>query len=408
MSEATGATADKPLPMAGIRVLDAATFQAAPFCATILGEFGAEVIKVEQPGAGDPLRAYGTIDPCGDSYIWLSEARNKKSITLDLRNPKGKEIFKRLAGRCDVLCENFRPGTLEKWGLGYETLRADQPGLVMLRVSAYGQTGPDKDKPGFARIAHAFSGVSYLNGDPDRPPASPGIAALGDYLGGLYGALGVLLALRAREQSGEGQYIDVSLYEPIFRMLDEVAPVYAKRGIVRERMGADMALACPHSHYPTADGKWVAISCSSDKMFERLAGLMGRPELAAADAYGKTAARLAARDEMNRLVGDWTAGLDRDEVLRLCDAADMPAGPVYSIADIFADPQYAARGDLLKILDPRAGELVVPGVFPVLSETPGRLDHAGPALGAQNDEVYGGLLGMGADDIAALRRDGVI
>lgn len=394
--------------MAGLRVLDAATFQAAPFCATILGEFGAEVIKVEQPAGGDPLRHHGTIEACGDSFLWLSEARNKKSVTLDLRTSEGAAIFKRLVAVSDVVTENFRPGTMEKWGLGYEDLRAINPGIVMLRVTAYGQDGPYRDRPGFARIAHGFSGVSYLNGDADRPPATPGIVALGDYLGGVYGALGVLMALRARDQSGRGQYVDVSLYEPIFRMLDELTPVFARTGVGRERMGADMPLSVPHSHYRTADDKWVAMACSNDKMFARLAHAMGRPELAADDAYGRTEARLRDRAEMNRLVGEWAAGQSQVELLDLCAENDVPCGPVHSIADIFADPHYAARSDLLRVFDARAGELVVPGVFPKLSETPGRFDHAGPALGAHNDEIYGGLLGMSAAEIGALRAGGVI
>ena len=396
-------------PLSGIRVLDIATFQAAPLAATILGEFGAEVIKIEQPDGGDPLRHYGTLDPCGDSYLWLSEARNKKSITLNLRELEGVALFKKMVAKADIVTENFRPGTLEKWGLGYETLRAINPGIVMLRISAYGQTGPNKDLPGFARIAHAFSGVSYLTGDPDRPPASPGIAGLGDYLSGVYGALGVMMALRAREvNDGIGQFVDIGLYEPIFRMMDELAPAYAKTGQVRERMGADIAIACPHSHYPTKDGKWVAIACSSDKMFERLVAAMDKPEMAADRRYAKAHARIEHRDFMNEFVSTWTSAQTQSQVLAVCEAFDVPCGPVHSIADIFNDPQYAARENLLQLVNTRAGDVVLPGILPALSETPGRFSHVGPALGEHNAAVYAELLDLSMTELDTLREKGVI
>ena len=288
-------------PMDGVRVLDVATFLAAPFCGTLLAEFGAEVIKIEQPGVGDPLRRFGTASASdtGDSLIWLQESRNKKSITLDLRKPEGAELLKRLVAESDVLVENFRTGTLERWGVGWETLRAVNPKLVMVRITGFGQTGPKARDPGFARIAHAFSGLSYLAGEPGGPPLMPGSTTLGDYLAGTYGAMGALMALRAAERTGEGQYIDIALYEPVFRYLDEMAVAYAHSGYVRERMGADTVNVVPHSHYPTADGKWVAIACTNDRMFKRLADTMGRPELAAPDRYGPIANRLEHRAEVN-------------------------------------------------------------------------------------------------------------
>ncbi|MFH3976531.1 CaiB/BaiF CoA transferase family protein, partial [Acinetobacter pittii] len=277
-------------PLSGVRVLDAATFIAAPFCGTVMAEFGAEVVKVEQPGAGDPLRRFGTETECGDSFVWLSEARNKDSVTLDLRSAEGADLFRRLAAQSQVVLENFRPGTMEKWGLGYEELSRDNPALVMLRVSAYGQTGPLKMKPGFARIAHGFGGLANLAGEADGPPVMPGSTSLADYLSGLWSAVAVMVALRVAEKTGRGQFIDIALYASVFRVLDEIAPVYERLGIVRSRMGADTITTVPHSHYETRDGKWVALACSSDKMFARLAKAMERPDLATDPRYATNSA----------------------------------------------------------------------------------------------------------------------
>lgn len=399
---------ETPLPLEGIRILDIATFLAGPFCSSIMGEFGAEVIKVEQPGVGDPLRKFGTPTEAGDSLVFLSESRNKKSITLDLRQEKGVMLLKKLVEKSDVVVENFRTGTLEKWGVGYEALSKVNPGLVMLRVTGYGQTGPKAREPGFARIAHAFSGLSYLAGEPDGPPLMPGSTSLADYLTGTYGALGVLIALRHRDRTGEGQYIDIALFEPIFRFLDELAPAYARHGYVRERMGADTVNVAPHSHYPTADGKHVAIACTSDKMFARLAEVMGRPELAGEGRYGKVAARLEERADVNRIVGEWTGSMSREEVLNKLKEGEVPSGPIYNIAEIFEDEQFAARGMLEKVMDERVGEITVPATLPRLSKTPGRIAHLGPPLAAHNDEVYGGLLGLSDEERSALRAEGVI
>ena len=404
-------TAPQPLspPLAGVRVLDVATFIAAPYCASILSEFGAEVIKVEQPDAGDPFRRFGTATRRGDSTLcWLSEARNRRSITLNLRAAEGAALFKRLIATTDVVCENFRPGTLEKWGLGWDVLRAINPGVILLRISGYGQTGPYRDRPGFARIAHAIGGLSALAGMPDGPPVTPGSTSLGDYLAGLYGAVGVLVALIGRRAGGPRQVVDIGLYEAVFRVLDELAPAYIHAGIVREREGAGTRNACPHGHFPTRDEKWVAIACTTDKMFQRLAAAMARPELAAADRYGAQAKRLAARETVDRLVAAWTGSLDRDEVMRRCLAADVPIGPLNSIADIVQDPQFAARENLVEIDDPDLGRITVPNVLPRLSVTPGRVCGLGPALGNANDEVYGDRLGLSADERDRLRATGII
>jgi crotonobetainyl-CoA:carnitine CoA-transferase CaiB-like acyl-CoA transferase len=396
------------MPLSGIRVLDAATFLAGPFCATILSEFGAEVIKIEHPKIDDPLRNLGMKAENGETLIWLSESRNKRNITLNLGNPEGAKLFKELAAKADVVIENFRPGTMEKWDLGYEDLKAINPRLVMVRITAYGQTGPYKDRPGFARIAHAFSGISYLTGDPDGKPATQGAMGFGDYLSGLYGALGTMLALRHRDNTGLGQFIDVALYESVFRFLDELVPAFARFGFIRERLGADTAAIVPHSHYQCSDGSWIALACSSDKMFERLANAMRRPELASDPRYAGMHDRVAHRDEVNKIVAEWVRSYTRDELMSICLDAEVPCGPINTIADIFADPHYQARGNLVKVPDPELGEITIPSIVPRLSLTPGKIDHLGRHKGVDTDAVLSDWLGLDAARIAELRAHEVI
>jgi len=374
-------------PMDGIRVLDLATFIAAPLTAAILGEFGAEVIKIEHPAGGDPMRRFGTATDDPDRTLaWLSEARNKHSVTLDLKSPEGAATLKELVRRSDVLCENFRPGTLEKWGLGPDVLLELNPALVILRISGYGQTGPYRDRPGFARIAHAVGGLTHLAGMPDGPPVTPGSTSLADYISGYYGAIGVLMALRVAERTGKGQVIDVALFESIFRVLDETAPAYAKFGIERDREGVMTRQVCPHGHFPCADGKWVAIACTSDKMWQRLATrVLDRPDLAA--SHPETADRLDDRATIDAVVTAFTRAHDGAEVVRLCTEGDVPCGPVNTIADIFADPHYAARGTIARVADAVLGEIAVPDVLPRLSETPGQIRSLGPEFGDWNERV---------------------
>ncbi|MGE5546155.1 MAG: CaiB/BaiF CoA transferase family protein [Solirubrobacterales bacterium] len=399
---------DRPLPLAGIRVLDIATFIAAPYCATVLGEFGAEVIKVEQP-TGDGLREFGSpTERDGDTCMWLSEARNKDSVTLDLHRPEGQAILKRLVAQADVLCENFRPGTLEKWGLGWDDLRALNPRLIMLRISGYGQTGPYAERASFARIAHAFGGLSYLAGMPGGIPVTPGSTSLADYLSGLYGAIGVLLALRHRDATGEGQVIDLALYESIFRVLDELAPAYAMFGKVREREGAGTVNACPHGHFRSGDGKWIALACTTDRMFEHLCRAMGKPELAAHDKWGPLANRLRDREQVDGLVSVWCGARKAHEVIALCLEFDVPVSVLNTIEDIFEDPQFKARQTIVPVDVEGLGPMVVPNVLPRLSATPGRIDHLGPRLGEANDRIYRGLLGLSATEVAGLKAAGVI
>jgi succinyl-CoA:(S)-malate CoA-transferase subunit B len=395
-------------PLDDIRVLDVSSFLAGPFCSTQLAEFGAEVLKVELPGIGDALRRFGTITENGDSLPWLSECRNKKSVTLDMRTPDGAKILKRLVEKCDVMVENFQPGTLEKWGLGWDTLQEVNPRLIMVRISGYGQTGPYRDRPGFGRIANAFGGLSFLAGYPDRPPVTPGSATIPDYMAGFYGAMGAMLALRARERTGRGQMIDIGLYEPIFRILDEIAPAYGYKGFVRQRMGPGTVNVVPHSHYPTKDGRWIAIACTTDKIYQRLAVAMGEPQLAEPQNWGLLANRERDRAKVDQHVGDWTARHDRAELLRICEESQVPCGPVYSIDEIFEDPQYEARGNILKMQDERVGELPIPNLVPRLSDTPGQVNWLGPRLGEHNEEVFQGLLGMTGDEVRRLATQGVI
>jgi succinyl-CoA:(S)-malate CoA-transferase subunit B len=404
-----GAPVAGRLPLSGVRVIDAATFIAAPYAAGIMGEFGAEVIKVEHPLGGDPCRNFGTATERGDTLAWLSEARNKKSVTLDLRTPRGVDLFKRLVGEADVVCENFRPGTLEKWGLGWEVLHELNPRLVMLRISGYGQTGPYRDRPGFARIAHAVGGLAYLAGMPEETPVTPGSTTLADYLTGLYGAIGVLLALRYRDLSGRGQYVDAALYESVFRLSDEMVPAYAMHGTVRERTGQHNPIACPLGNFRTKDDKWVAFACTTNKLFEALAVAMDRPELASDARYGEHHKRLECRHEVNELVSAWCGSLTREEVEARCQAAGAPYSPLHDVADTFANRQFHARRNLVAIDDPEFGDaLVVPNVLPRLSETPGEIRSLGPRLGQHTDEVLEDLLGLTPEEIARLHRDRVV
>ena len=397
-------------PLAGIRVIDAAPVIAAPFCATLLGEAGADVLKVEHPDGGDALRRFGTPTACGDTLTWLSEGRNKRSVTLDLRTKEGAQIFKDLIAQTDVLCENFRTGTLEKWGLGWEVLHEINPRLVMLRVTGYGQTGPYSDRPGFARVAHSVGGLAYLTGMPRGTPMTPGSTTLADYMTGLYGCIGVLIALHHRDLTGVGQYVDAALYESVFRCTDELASAYGMYGIVRERQGSSHNdYAVPHGHFSTKDGKWVAISCATDLLFARLADAMKRPELALPENYGHQATRLAHKVEVNEIVRDWCNSLTRGEVLERCNATATPAGPLNNIADIFGDRQFHVRQNIVAVDAPDLDEvLMMPAPVPRMSETPGTIRSLGPRLGEHTDEVLADLLGFDAGRLAELRARKVI
>ena len=395
-------------PLSHLRVLDVGTFVAAPFGATLLAEFGAEVIKVEQPGSGDSLRTLGE-QKNGEALFWLQESRNKKTIACNLRDPEGQEIIRRLvANGFDIVFENFRPGTLERWGLGYEDLRRANRGLIMVRISGYGQTGPARNLPGFGRTAHAFGGLTYLSGFPDRPPVNPGSATIADYAAGLFAAFGALTAVEHRNATGEGQIIDVALYEALFRIMDNLAVTYSANGTVRERMGSATPLAAPHNHYPTAGGRWIAIACTNDRIFARLAELMGKPELASDQQFNSAHQRVANRDAIDELVSDWTGAQEMDELVHRLNQAEVPCSPIYSIADIFKDPQYLAREALIEVEHPIAGRMKMPAVIPRLSHSPGEVRWLGRALGEDTDAVLFEKLAMSREQLAGLRKRGVI
>jgi crotonobetainyl-CoA:carnitine CoA-transferase CaiB-like acyl-CoA transferase len=396
--------------LAGLTVLDLATFLAAPVCATLLGEFGAEVIKVEQPGVGDDLRRLGRSPAEGaPSYWWLVEARNKKSITCNLRDPEGQALIRRLAAGTHVLTENFRPGTLERWRLGWEDLAAVNPALVMVRISAFGQTGPHRERPGFGRIAAAVSGLSYVSGYPDRPPVTPGTPTVPDYLAGVFGAVGALVALRHAERSGQGQVVDVGLYEPALRVLDDLIAVHAGTGHVRERIGSGTESAVPHDHYATRDGRWIAIACTNDRMFVRLLGAMGRPDLRDDPRTATVAARLAHRAFVDGLVRGWVGAHAAAEALAVLEAAEVPSSLVMSVRDLFEDEHVRARENILSVAAGVLGTVAMPGVVPRLLGTPGTVRSAGPLRpGEHNEEIYRGRLGLSPAELDRLREKGVI
>jgi crotonobetainyl-CoA:carnitine CoA-transferase CaiB-like acyl-CoA transferase len=405
------AVSDSRGALDSVRVLDLATYLAAPVSATLLGEFGAEVIKVEQPRVGDDLRRLGRAagPDAGGSYWWFVESRNKKSITCNLRHPEGQALIRRLVADSHVLTENFRPGTLERWNLGWEALSAIRRSLVMVRISAFGQTGPSRERPGFGRIAAAVGGLAYLSGYPDRPPVSPGTPTVPDYLAGVFGAVGALVALRHAERTGEGQVVDLALYEPVLRVLDDVIAVYGGTGHVRERIGSGTESAVPHNHFLTRDGRWIAIACTNDRMFARLLQAMGRTDLASDARMTTTPARLAHRVLVDDLVAGWVAARDASEALAVLEAAEVPSSLVASVRDLFEDAHVRARENIVSVALPLLGRLAMPGVVPRLTLTPGRIDAAGPSRpGEHNEEIYGGRLGLSREALAQLAERGVI
>lgn len=396
-------------PFFAVRVIDVGTNLAGPYAATLMGEFGAEVLKVEHPSHGDALRSCGAPGRPNDSGLtWLSEARNKRSITLDLGQKEGANLLLRLVAKSDVLVENFGPDVLEGWGLSWEALRDANPGLVMLRVSAFGQTGPYRHLPGNAHTAHAVAGLSYLAGFPGESPLVPGTTLLGDYVSSLYGVIGVLLALRWRDATGQGQIVDIGVYEGVLRQMDELAAAYGLLGKIRQREGAGSYVAVPHGHFRTRDGQWIAIACTTDKMFERLADAMDRPELASPRLFGEQRKRLQAREDVDRVVSQWIASLESDQVMARCIEKDVPIGKLNSIADIFDDPHICARNNLVSVEEPGLGPVTIPGVVPTLSATPGQITALGPALGEATDQVLRALLDLTAAEIADLRERRII
>ena len=395
-------------PLTGVRVVEMGTLLAGPFCGQLLGDFGAEVIKVEPPGKGDPMRQWGRHKVKGHSLWWPIIARNKKSITLDLRVPEGQEIARRLLQHADILVENFRPGTLEKWGLGYDVLSKDNPGLIMVRVSGYGQTGPYRDKAGFGSIGEAMGGLRYITGYPDRPPTRVGIS-IGDALAGTLGALGAVMALYHRDaRGGQGQVVDIGLYEAVLTYMESTIPEYVLAGAVRERTGNVLPNVAPSNIYPTADGQWLVMGANADNVFRRLCQAMGKPELADDPKFATHDARGQHMEELDEIISAWTSQHPVDEILRTLDEAGVPAGKIYTAKEMLEDPHFQARQNIVYVQDPELGPFPMQNVTPKLSHTPGEVRWTGPRLGQHNDEVYRQLLEMSPSELEELHKKGVV
>jgi succinyl-CoA---D-citramalate CoA-transferase len=397
---------DVPLPLAGVKVVELGQLIAGPFAGKTLADFGAEVIKIEPPGEGDPLRTWRLLHQ-GTSVWWQVQSRNKQSVVLDLRQPKGQEIARRLIREADVVIENFRPGTMEAWGLGWDALSKLNPGLVMLRLSGYGQTGPYRDRPGFGVIGEAMGGLRYITGEPGRVPVRVGVS-IGDSLASLHGVIGVLLALRHREvNGGKGQVIDIGLYEAVFNMMESLLPEYDAFGVIRERTGSTFPGIAPTSAYPCKNGEYVLIAGNGDSIFKRLMGAIGRTDLANDPALAGNEGRVQRVEEIDAAIAAWTADRSIDEILAAMEKAKVPAGRIYSARDIAEDPHYAARGMIAEIVTRDGLGLKVPGVVPRLSATPGAIRTTAPRLGEDTEAVLR-QLGYTAEQVAALRAEKVI
>ena len=398
-----------PGALDGIRVLEVGTLISGPFAARLLGDMGAEVIKIEPPGSPDPIRTWGQAEVDGHHLFWTVHARNKKCITLNLRTPRGRELFCDLAERCDIIVENFRPGTLEKWNLGYEVLRQRNPGIILVRVSGYGQTGPDADKAGYASVAEAVSGLRHMNGFPGGPP--PRLAlSLGDTLAGMFATQGALAALYRRTVTGEGQVVDVALTEACLAVQESTIHDYDAGGVIRGPSGTRLEGIAPSNIYRSADGSWVVIAANQDTVFGRLCAAMGRPELATDERFVDHVARGRNQDEIDVIIAEWAAQRRPNDIIDTLSTAGVIAGPINTVAEVVCDPQFQARGMLVEHYDEAAGRTVLgPGVVPVLSATPGGVRSAGPARpGQHNDEVYGQLLGLSTGELAVLADEGVL
>ncbi|MHA6494266.1 CaiB/BaiF CoA transferase family protein [Pseudomonas borbori] len=393
-------------PLAGLKVIELGTLIAGPFASRICAEFGAEVIKVESPDGGDPLRKWRKLYE-GTSLWWFVQARNKQSITLNLKHEAGREVLKKLLSEADILIENFRPGVLEKLGLGWDVLHALNPKLVMVRLSGFGQTGPMKDQPGFGAVGESMGGLRYITGFEDRPPVRTGIS-IGDSIAALWGVIGALMALRHREvNGGSGQVVDVALYEAIFAMMESMVPEFDVFGFIRERTGNIMPGITPSSIHTSGDGKHIQIGANGDAIFKRFMQAIDRQDLADDVTLTSNDGRDARRDEIYGVIDRWVGSLPLDQVLATLNLAEVPASRIFSAEDMFSDPQYLAREMLLSAKLPDGKPFKMPGIVPKLSDTPGSVEWTGPQLGEHNEPVLS-RLGYSSEQIAALRRDGVI
>jgi succinyl-CoA--D-citramalate CoA-transferase len=387
-------------PLRGVKVVECGSLLAGPLCARFLADYGADVIKVEDPGRGDLGREWGRFKLEGRSLWWPIQGRNKRCVTLNLRTEKGQSLLRRLLTDADILVENFRPGTLERWGVGPADLAEINPRLIFVRVSGFGQTGPNRDKAGFGVVGEAVGGLRNVTGYPDAPPPRVGIS-LGDQLASIFGVVGALLALRSREATGRGQVVDVAIYEAVFAVMESIVTEYARLGTLPERTGSRLPGVAPSSIYPTSDGEWIIVAGNSENVFRRLMEAIGRPELAEDPRFSHHVARVENADELDHAISDWTRTKSADDVQALLEEAAVPCSKIYSAADILDDPQYWAREMLVRMHDEELGELVVPGVVPRLSETPGAVRWLAPALGQDNHAVFVDELGLSEDELAA-------
>ena len=396
-----------PGPLADLRVIEMGQLLAGPFCGQLMADFGAEVIKLEAPGKGDPMREWGREKPHGMSLWWPVIARNKKSVELDARVPDGQALVRQLVAESDVLIENFRPGTMEKWGLGWDALSAINPRLVMIRVSGYGQTGPYSTKAGYGAIGEAMGGLRHVVGDPSTPPSRMGIS-IGDTLAATFACLGGMMALHARARTGRGQVVDSAIYEAVLAVMENLVTEYDKGGYIRERTGAILPRIAPSNVYPTRDGAFVLIAANQDTVFRRLAAAMGRAELAGDPRYATHTARGQHQAELDALIADWTRTQDREPLGHLLDEAGVPRGDIYRAPEMLEDAHFKARDAIVSVMHPTLGQMRMQNVAPRLSETPGQVRTPGPELGQHNAEVLGGLLGLDAQRLARLIEAGVI
>ena len=392
-------------PLTGTRVLEMGSTVAGPFCGRLLADFGAEVIKIE-PADGDPVRTMGK-HFAGKSLYAASIFRNKRLISIDLRRPEGRVIARDIALGCDVVVENFKPGTLEAWGLGWSDLSPAHPSLVMVRISGFGQDGPYASRPGYGVICEAVSGLRHLTGDPDRPPSRVAVS-MTDYITGLHAAFGTVMALLARGVTGRGQLVDAALYECAFNFMEPWIPAYEKLGHIANRTGSRLAESTPNNLYPTGDGDFIHITAMANSLFRRLVEAMGRPDLAEDPRFAKALQRNSNAEALDRIISDWTRAHGREDIERRLEAAGVPATRIFTIADIFKDPHYAARRSLVSAADGQLGTVAMAGVVPRLSETPGAVQHAGRAIGEDTHTVLAEVLGYDNDKVARLQRSGVI
>ena len=394
-------------PLADLTVIEMGTLIAGPFCGQILGDFGANVIKIEDPGTGDPMRQWGRSLPGGHSPWWPVIGRNKLSVTLNLRTDEGQALARRLIGGADILVENFRPGTLEKWGMGYEALASGNPGLIMARVSGFGQTGPYAGRAGYGLIGEAMGGLRHITGDADRPPARAGVS-IGDSLAATHAVMGVLMALHARVGTGRGQVVDAAIYESVLAMMENMVTEYDITGYVRERSGSVLPGIAPSNVYPAAEGEMILIGGNGDTIFARLAEAMGMAGLAADPLYATHAARGVNQAALDEIIGAWTRERRLDDMLALLEAHGVPCGRVFRAPDMLADPQFAARQSIVTTDHPVFGPIRMQNAFPKLSETPGEVRWPGPALGEHTETVLGERLGLTKAQVAELRARGVV